>query len=554
MLNKLINILNNLSTGTRTAISYFTIIFFTLLASITAILLLQYSKSIDEKLSKSFNPAIYAAEDIHSLIDESNRLCYSLVTQPNKDIRLKLEKLISKQYKTKKIFLLELFQEPELQKSKVLFNTADASFTKIIEKQKQLLIKTKDSIDIEGAKALQLEIKDDIAALQPVIGEVELKVIDASREIQLQKYESYRTLRFALLGMMVVVVMVAAISLLITNETIVNPVRQVSEVLNVMGKGDIVKFEVTTRRKDEIGDMIESAQNLSLGMKNKADVAYAIGKGNYEIEVPLQGKNDKLGKALLEMRDNLLQSKKTEEKNLRELELYTKNLEKKNKELDQFAYVTSHDLKSPLRGINNLAEWIEEDMGDTMSAESKKYFLMLRGRVHRMESLINSLLKYSRAGRSSNELELVSSKQILLEVLKRIAPSPRFAIYHDDGLPTLYANYKEIEDVFFELLSNAVRYNFNTEPVINITYKIEKPFYVFCVADNGSGISPEYHKKIFTIFQTLETRDKIESMGAGLAIVSKIVEENGGYVWVESDEGLGAKFYFKWPIPKENVS
>ncbi|MES2379392.1 MAG: ATP-binding protein [Bacteroidota bacterium] len=554
MLNKLINILNNLSTGTRTAISYFTIIFFTLLASITAILLLQYSKGIDEKLSKSFNPAINAAEDIHSLIDESNRLCYSLITQPNKDIRLKLEKIISKQYKSKKIFLLELFQEPELQKSKVLFNTADASFIKIIEKQKQLLIKTKDSIDIEGAKALQLEIKDDIAALQPVIGEVELKVIDASREIQLEKYESYRTLRFALLAMMVVVVMVAAISLLITNETIVNPVRQVSEVLNVMGKGDIVKFEVTTRRKDEIGDMIESAQNLSLGMKNKADVAYAIGKGNYEIEVPLQGKNDKLGKALLEMRDNLLQSKKTEEKNLRELELYTKNLEKKNKELDQFAYVTSHDLKSPLRGINNLAEWIEEDMGDTMSIESKKYFLMLRGRVHRMESLINSLLKYSRAGRSSNELELVSSKQILLEVLKRIAPSPRFAIYHDDALPTLYANYKEIEDVFFELLSNAVRYNFSAEPVINITYKIEKPFYVFCVADNGSGISPEYHKKIFTIFQTLETRDKIESMGAGLAIVSKIVEENGGYVWVESDEGLGAKFYFKWPIPKESVS
>jgi light-regulated signal transduction histidine kinase (bacteriophytochrome) len=297
--------------------------------------------------------------------------------------------------------------------------------------------------------------------------------------------------------------------------------------------------------------MIESAKNLSLGMKNKADVAFQIGKGNYEIEVPLQGKNDKLGRALLEMRNNLIESKNTENQNLHKLELYTKNLEKRNKELDQFAYITSHDLKSPLRGINNLAEWIEEDLHDNLTDESKKYFQMLKGRVLRMESLINSLLKYSRAGRVNNEVEKIDINLVVKNVLKRLAPDSKHAIFIDNHFPTITANYQDIDDIFYELISNAVKYNNNDKPIVNITYKTENQYYVFCISDNGLGIPKEYHEKIFTIFQTLETRDKVESVGAGLAIVKKIVEENNGGIWLESKEGEGSKFYFKWLIESQ---
>jgi light-regulated signal transduction histidine kinase (bacteriophytochrome) len=197
-----------------------------------------------------------------------------------------------------------------------------------------------------------------------------------------------------------------------------------------------------------------------------------------------------------------------------------------------------------------LAEWIEEDMNDTMSGDSKKYFVMLRGRVHRMEALINSLLKYSRAGKVSTEIDKINVNSIVTDVLKRLAPSKKYAIYFDNSFPEILANYQDIDDIFYELISNAIKYNDNQNPIINITYKTENKYYVFCIADNGAGISKEYHQKIFTIFQTLETRDKVESVGAGLAIVKKIVEENGGAVWIDSDEAKGAKFYFKWLIPQ----
>lgn len=550
MLNKLLNILNNLKTGSRSAIGYFTIIFFALLTCITAIVLLQFSKNIDERLSKNFTPAINATKDIHLIIDESNRHCVNLVNQNDKISRLKLQKIIDKQYRRRKIFLIELFQEPGLTNARKMFVAVDQDYAKVMLKQRELLKITEPKANTDASQNLLSDIKEDIRKLEINIDEIERNVIDASNFLQSEKYKSYSTLRFALLIMMIILVLVAGISLIITNETIVTPVKQVSEVLKIMGKGEIVKFEENTYRKDEIGDMIESAKNLSLGMKNKAEVAFQIGKGNYEIEVPLQGSNDKLGRALLEMRNNLLQSKETESKNLLELELYTKNLEKRNKELDQFAYITSHDLKSPLRGINNLAEWIEEDMNDTMSDESKKYFVMLRGRVHRMEALINSLLKYSRAGKVSTEIDKININTVVTDVLKRLAPSNKYAIYFDNSFPEIMANYQDIDDIFYELISNAIKYNNNSNPIINITYKTENKYYVFCIADNGTGISKEYHQKIFTIFQTLETRDKVESVGAGLAIVKKIVEENGGAIWVDSDEGKGAKFYFKWLIPE----
>jgi light-regulated signal transduction histidine kinase (bacteriophytochrome) len=110
----------------------------------------------------------------------------------------------------------------------------------------------------------------------------------------------------------------------------------------------------------------------------------------------------------------------------------------------------------------------------------------------------------------------------------------------------VHAVRKDIEDVFYELLTNSIKYANVNKPVINITYQHVDGKHQFCIADNGIGIAAEYHNKIFTIFQTLEARDKFESVGAGLAIAKKIVEENNGEIWVESEKGKGAKFYFTW--------
>ncbi|MCX6185659.1 MAG: ATP-binding protein [Bacteroidetes bacterium] len=542
----------NLKISTRTALSFFAIIFTALITSASAILLLQYAKQIDFKLSNNFEPAITATKDIEYIMSETGRYTYDWVYNPSKDKKLKLQKILDKQYRKRKIFLIELLQQPELEQSRKRLVKVGGDFEKIIVKEKNIMSLLKTDADynnplkFSSAHKIYKEIEIDLKKLDTDIEEVELMVIAASRKLSQKKYASYSTLSSLLVIMLIGLVVVSVISLMITNSTVIKPVSELSEVLDAVGRGQIVNYQMNLARRDEIGVIQKSTLTLIKGLKAKADIANAIGKGNYDIELKLQGKNDKLGKALIEMRDNLKSSMLKEIESKKSLEKYTLSLEKKNKELDQFAYITSHDLKSPLRGINNLSEWIEEDMGELMTEDSKGYFKLMRGRIHRLESLINSLLKYSRSGKLGGEKEWVDSRSMVLDLLKLINPSIHHTIYFDDALPKIWAVRKDIEDVFYELLSNSVKYANPKRPIINITYQHIDEKHKFCIADNGLGIASEYHNKIFTIFQTLEARDKFESVGAGLAIAKKIVDENNGNIWVESEPNKGARFYFTW--------
>lgn len=222
-------------------------------------------------------------------------------------------------------------------------------------------------------------------------------------------------------------------------------------------------------------------------------------------------------------------------------------LEKRNEELDQFAYVASHDLKAPLRAIANLSEWIEEDISDTLNEDSRHQMNLLRGRVHRLEALIDGLLKYSRVGRINTEAEPVDVTDLLVEVINAIAPPPTFTVTVEPGMPTLFTQRLPLLQVFSNLLSNAIKHHHYPNGRVTVSVKDQGQFYEFAVADDGPGIAPQYHKKVFGIFQTLEARDKVENTGVGLAIVQKIVEGYGGRICLESKEGQGAIFRFTWP-------
>lgn len=222
------------------------------------------------------------------------------------------------------------------------------------------------------------------------------------------------------------------------------------------------------------------------------------------------------------------------------------DLEKKNKELDQFAYIVSHDLKAPLRAINNLSEWIVEDMPDMPEMVSDNFGL-LRGRVQRMENLINGVLDYSRIGRTKIEKEAVDTKQILRQIAETLVPSKGFEISIAENLPVITTANILLYQVFSNLISNAVKYNDKSHGKIECTYDSLPNFHQFTVADNGPGIAEEYHKKVFKVFQTIEARDKKESTGIGLSIVQKIIEENGGEIRIESEENQGACFIFTLP-------
>ncbi|WP_437732793.1 PAS domain S-box protein [Sorangium sp. So ce1335] len=222
-------------------------------------------------------------------------------------------------------------------------------------------------------------------------------------------------------------------------------------------------------------------------------------------------------------------------------------LERSNKELDQFAYVASHDLKAPLRGIANLTQWIEEDLAGTLAGDSREHMSLLRGRVRRMEALIDGILDYSRAGRVRHEVEAVDVGQVLADVVELIAPAPGARVEVSPGLPVLRTERIPLQQVFMNLISNALKHARRVDVRVRVGHRDAGQLHEFFVEDNGPGIAPEFHDRVWGLFQTLEARDKVEGTGIGLSVVKKIVESRGGRIWIDSSPGQGAAFRFTWP-------
>ena len=218
-----------------------------------------------------------------------------------------------------------------------------------------------------------------------------------------------------------------------------------------------------------------------------------------------------------------------------------------NNDLDQFAYVTSHDLRAPLRGIANLSRWIEEDLGDRLTGKSREYFSLLGGRVRRLEDLIQGVLDYSRAGRNSDEPVPVDVGVLVREVVELLAPPAYATITIAPKMPTVLATQVALQQVFMNLIGNALKYNAKPDPRVEIGCEPTPDGWELFVRDNGPGIARRYHDQIWGLFQTLHSRDRIESTGIGLAIVRRIVGAHGGRAWIDSEEGRGATFRFTWP-------
>ena len=229
----------------------------------------------------------------------------------------------------------------------------------------------------------------------------------------------------------------------------------------------------------------------------------------------------------------------------------TAELKHSNAELNQFAYITSHDLKAPLRAISNLSQWIEEDLRDKLDGDTCKQFELLRGRVQRMENLINGLLEYSRIGRVKADIETVDVAKLLAEIIDSMPQPPGYRIEVGERMPVMQCARLHLSQVLANLISNSIKYRSRDDGHTEVGVVEHPGHYEFSVQDDGIGIAAAYHEKIFGIFQTLAARDKVESTGIGLSIVKKIIEEQGGTITLESEEGRGATFRFTWPKHEE---
>ena len=224
-----------------------------------------------------------------------------------------------------------------------------------------------------------------------------------------------------------------------------------------------------------------------------------------------------------------------------------KELESTNKALKDFAYIVSHDLKAPLRGIRTLAKWIKADYADRLDENGKEQLNLLVCRVDRMRDLINGVLQYSRIGHIREEKVHVDLNKLVLQVIDMVAPPKNITFNVKSKLPVIECEEICIIQVLQNLLSNAVKYIDKAKGKVEIGCIEQENFWKFSISDNGPGIEERNYDKIFQIFQALSPRDEFESTGVGLTVVKKIIELYGGKIWVESELGQGSTFFFTLP-------
>ena len=234
----------------------------------------------------------------------------------------------------------------------------------------------------------------------------------------------------------------------------------------------------------------------------------------------------------------------------KDLESAVRELKQANEELQEFAHVTAHDLKTPLRAIGTLAGWLLKDYADKFDEQGKKKVGMLFTRARQMNALIDDILRYSRVGHDITKKQRVDLNAVLSEVIAGIDPPENIEITVESEMPVLKCEKVHIIQIFQNLLSNAIKYMDKPSGQIKIGCAEQDAFWRFSVIDNGCGIERKHYERIFKLFQTLSPCDGVENTGIGLSIVKKIVELNDGSVSVESEVGKGSTFIFT--LPKQN--
>ncbi len=288
------------------------------------------------------------------------------------------------------------------------------------------------------------------------------------------------------------------------------PIRELTDATERFGAGDL-DHRARVSRKDEIGSLSKSFNNMAQNLANE-----------------ITGR------------------KKAQE----ELKKTVTELERSNAELEQFAYVASHDLQEPLRKVSAYTQLLERRYKDKLDADANKFINYAVDAALRMQGLINDLLTYSRVHTRGTPFEPVDCSAVFDYVIANLqaAIEESGAVVTHDTLPTVVADDTQLIQLFQNLIGNAIKFRSDKAPQVHVSAEKKGKEWLFSVRDNGIGINSRYLDRIFTIFQRLHKRTDYSGTGIGLAICKKVVERHGGRIWVESEPGKGTTFYFTIPV------
>lgn len=229
------------------------------------------------------------------------------------------------------------------------------------------------------------------------------------------------------------------------------------------------------------------------------------------------------------------------------LEIRNFDLTEANKELDQFAFVASHDLKAPLRGIRQLSQWVEEDLNESLDDQTHQHFTLMRSRIGRMERLLDDLLSYSKAGRKDGNIKQIDLREHVTELFNMQTPPEHITFHYSGDVSSMETLITPLDLIIRNLFSNAIKHHHKEKGQITFTASFKDGVYHFSVCDDGPGIPEEHQQRVFDLFHTLKPRDQVEGSGLGLAIIKKILDRYRCDYRLDSVYGEGTTFYFTWP-------
>jgi PAS domain S-box-containing protein len=308
--------------------------------------------------------------------------------------------------------------------------------------------------------------------------------------------------------------------------------RKASDLFLKNGSNQVIK-EKTVVRENGVSDSYE----IKVNTKNEDDKYWLIsGAPNYNVNGELVG--------TIGIHLDITDQKRLE---LQKEQLLIK-LEKQNEYLNEYAQVVSHDLKSPLRSIHALIAWIKEDNEKEFSVQTKEYLKLIEDKVEKMDYLIQGILTYSKVESNKMVSESIDLNKVIQNIIEIIHIPKNITVKINNTLPTLQTDRFRMQQLFQNLISNAVNYCDKEEGFVEVSSTQERNYYIFSIKDNGPGIAQKYHNKIFELFQSFSKEEK--STGIGLSIVKRIVDNYNGAIWMESTVGEGTTFFIK--LPKQN--